>query len=115
MYNYNHKIFRSVSNSTNGEVSNETIFAYKQSGNIVTAIYHGGSIVQGSLIALADNEGKLDMRYQHVNDQQQLMTGSCISTPEIMSNGKLRLYEQWQWTCGDMSSGESIIEEIQNT
>ena len=112
MYNYNNRIFRSVSNSSNGEVNNQTVFEYHQSGNIVTAIYSGGNIISGSLIALVDDEGKLDMRYQHVNNQQQLMTGICISTPEILPDGKIRLHEKWQWTCGDRSNGESVIEEI---
>ena len=112
MYNYHNKTFRSAANSSNGEVSNETIFEYAQTDRIVTAVYKGGSIIKGSLIALVNEDGKLDMRYQHVNTQQQLMTGTCISTPELLPNGKLRLYEQWQWTCGDMSKGQSVIEEI---
>jgi hypothetical protein len=29
-----------------------------------------------------------------------------------MENGKLRMHESWQWTSGDFSSGNSIIEEI---
>jgi hypothetical protein len=40
------------------------------------------------------------------------MTGKCVSTPEITPDCKIRLYEKWKWTCGDFSSGESIIEEI---
>jgi hypothetical protein len=112
MYNYNNKIFRSVSTSSNGEVNNDTFFEYKQSGNIVSAIYYGGNIIQGSLIALVNEKGELDMRYQHINQQQQLMTGTCISTPGSVDNGKIRLQEKWQWTSGDRSIGESVIEEI---
>jgi hypothetical protein len=29
-----------------------------------------------------------------------------------MENGKIRLYEEWQWTSGDQSKGSSILEEI---
>ena len=112
MYNYNNKMFRPVSNSGNGEVNEATVFEYRQSGNIVTAIYHGGSIISGSLIALMDANGQLDMRYQHINTDNNLMTGICISTPELLSNGKIRLHEKWQWTCTDMSKGESVIEEV---
>jgi hypothetical protein len=112
MYNYHNKIFRAAANSSNGEVNGETIFEYTQLGNIVTAVYQGGTIIKGSLIALVDDEGKLDMRYQHVNNKYQLMTGTCTSTPEMMPNGKLKLHEQWQWTCGDESKGASIIEEL---
>jgi hypothetical protein len=40
------------------------------------------------------------------------MTGTCISTPEILPDGRLRLHESWRWTSGDGSSGESAIEEV---
>jgi hypothetical protein len=51
------------------------------------------------------------MRYHQINDQDKLMTGICISTPEILENGKIRLHENWKWTSGDYSKGSSIIEE----
>lgn len=112
MINYHNKIFRSVSNTDNGEVSGDTTFSYRQHKQIVTACYGGGSIVNGHLIATADNNGVLNMRYHHVNTNGELMTGTCVSTPEIMPNGKIRLHEKWQWTSGDMSKGESVIEEV---
>lgn len=109
---YDGRIFRSVSNTENGEVNGETIFRYSQEGNIVTATYSGGGIVAGSIIGVVDEQGVLDMRYQHVNDRLELMTGTCISRPEIMANGKIRLHEEWQWTCKDRSKGRSVVEEI---
>lgn len=112
MINYHNKIFRSLSNTANGEVSSETIFSYKQQGNVVTACYGGGSILNGHLIATVNEGGVLNMRYHHVNTNGELMTGTCISTPEILPSGKVCLHEKWQWTSGDMSSGESVIEEI---
>lgn len=112
MINYNNKIFRSVSNSNNGEASRETLFYYKQDGHTVSASYQGGCIADGHLSATVDETGQLTMRYQHINIYGIFMTGTCISTPEILSNGKIRLHEQWQWTCGDYSRGESVVEEI---
>ena len=111
MINYHNKTFRSVSNTSNGEVSNETVFQYKQDGNIVTATYSGGAVVLGHLIALVDEQGGLDMRYHHVNTKGELMTGICRSTPELLPSGKIRLHEEWQWTSGDGSKGKSIVEE----
>lgn len=112
MINYNNKKFRPVSNSENGETSEETIFHYKQEGNILTSEYSGGRIRKGLLIGLVDEHGKIEMRYSQVNDRGELMTGICTSTPEILSNGKIRLHESWQWTSGDCSQGVSVIEEI---
>jgi hypothetical protein len=109
--NYDGKVFSSVKNSETGEVSAETVFHYHQSGDLVWAEYKGGEIVFGSLIAKADENGSLDMRYQHLNEQGELMTGVCFSKPEILSDGRIRLFEKWQWTSGNFSKGESIIEE----
>lgn len=109
---YNDKRFASVANTDNGEVSGDTIFHYHQSGNVVWAEYSGGEIVRGTLIAIASEEGVLDMRYQHVNTRGELMTGVCTSSPEILNDGRIRLREQWKWTSGDLSSGTSMIEEL---
>lgn len=109
---YEGKIFSSIANSETGEVSGETVFYYKQKDDLVWAEYSGGAIVFGSLIAKADEGGNLDMRYQHLNRRGDLMTGVCRSTPEILPDGRIRLLEKWQWTSGDLSAGDSIIEEL---
>ena len=109
--NYHNKIFKPISNTANGETSEQTVFHYKQTGQILTAEYTGGQIQKGHLIGLVDELGNIDMRYHQVNDKGELMTGTCQSTPEILPNGKIRLHERWEWTSGDKSKGTSIIEE----
>ncbi len=110
--NYNDKKFRPISNTENGESSNETLFHYKQVGKILSAEYSGGMIKYGHLIGLVDHSGNIELRYHQVNDKDELMTGICHSTPEMLDNGKIRLHENWEWTSGDKSKGISIIEEI---
>ncbi len=111
LINYNGKIFKPISNTENAETSAETLFYYHQKGNVVTAEYAGGKIKSGHLIALVNKDGNLEMRYHQINNEDVLMTGICKSIPEILPNGKIRLHETWQWTSGDFSSGESMIEE----
>jgi antitoxin component YwqK of YwqJK toxin-antitoxin module len=110
--NYNNKTFRPISNSENGETSNETVFVYRQEGNVLTSEYAGGKIKQGHLIGLVHENGTIDMRYHQVNSKGELMTGVCKSIPEIMENGKIRLHETWKWTSGDCSEGQSLLEEV---
>lgn len=110
--NYNNRRFKPIQNTENGETSQETIFNYKQDGNIITANYQGGEIIKGQLIGLVDEDGTIDMRYHHINTNGELMTGTCISKPKFTENGKLRLQENWQWTGGDKSIGKSNLEEI---
>ncbi len=109
---YDGRRFRSVENSGSGEVGPETVFGYRQDGDVVSATYEGGDVRFGTLIATADGEGNLDARYGHVNASGELMTGECRSTPEMLPDGRLRLHEEWRWTSGDGSSGRSVVEEI---
>lgn len=113
MINYHNRVFYPVHNTENGEVTPEVRFHYQQEGDILTCSYTGGRIVSGHLIGLVSDDGTIDMRYHQVNTLGEIMTGVCISTPEILPDGRIRLYEKWQWTSGDHSAGESIIEEMQ--
>jgi hypothetical protein len=112
--NYHQRVFKAVQKASNGDVSEATRFYYTQEKGIVTAVYEGGEVRKGSLIAKVLSDGRLDMRYHHINKLGQLMTGKCISTPEIGIDGIIRLHEKWQWTSGDQSEGVSVIEEIPN-
>ncbi len=109
---YHNKVFRSISNTDNGEVSSETIFTYHQEGEIVTAEYSGGAIVKGHLLARVLPTGQLDMRYHHLNRAGEFMLGKCLSAPEILPDGRIKLKEEWQWLTGDRSAGYSEVEEI---
>lgn len=110
--NYNNRKFIPVNNTENGVTSEETIFHYQQNANILTSNYSGGNIKSGHLIGLVDEHGNIEMRYHQVTTKGDLQSGICNSKPEILPNGKIRLYEKWQWTTGDQSKGESIIEEL---
>ena len=111
---YDNRKFASIQNSGTGEVSSETVFHYHQKDNLVWAEYSGGEITFGNLIAKVMENDCLEMRYQHLNKSGALMTGKCFSTPEVLEDGRIRLYEKWHWTSGDFSAGESIVEEIRN-
>jgi hypothetical protein len=112
LINYNGRRFVGVANSANGEVSSRTVFHYRQQDDVVWATYEGGGVRFGTLVATVDRAGQLDMRYSHVNASGELMTGTCQSKPEVLLDGRLRLHECWQWTSGDKSRGESIVEEV---
>lgn len=110
--NYHNRKFRPISNSENGEVSHEMTFHYKQDRNILSCTYTGENILHGHLIGLVDRAGEIRMSYHQINRTGELLTGICLSKPERLANGKIRLHESWQWTSGDRSKGNSILEEI---
>jgi hypothetical protein len=106
------KKFKASSNSENGEISETTIFHYRQNGKIIWADYSGGNIQKGHLIGLIEDNKYLQFEYHHVNLKNEILTGKCRSIISIQENGKLFLNEKWQWTCKDLIKGESVLVEI---
>jgi len=102
----------SAANTANADCSPGTRFLYRQHGARVWATYEGERVQFGSLVAVGDREGRLDMRYHHVDIAGHFRTGKCQATPEVLPGGRLRLHEEWQRTNGDLSVGHSIVEEI---
>lgn len=112
MINYNNKSFRPISSSENSKTTSDTVFPYKQNGNILTSTYKGGHIIEGHLIGLVDHDGTINMRYHQINDTGELTAGICTSKPEIDSDGKIKIYESWEWISGDKSKGVSVLKEL---
>ena len=110
--NYNGRKFVSIENTDNGEVSSETLFEYKQEGNIISATYSGGEIIKGFLIGIVKEDECLEFRYNHVNIKNEIRGGKCTSTPKILPDGRIRLYENWKWLDDKETEGNSIIEEV---
>ncbi|MDE5938704.1 MAG: n-acetylglutamate synthase [Lachnospiraceae bacterium] len=108
---YDGRCFVPEMNSENGEVSGQTVFTYHQSGTLLWAEYGGGDIVKGTLIGTVLQNGELDFVYQHMNREMQLRTGKCHSVPVVSEGGKLELSEEWEWTNGDFSKGNSLLVE----
>ena len=111
-FDYDGRVFCTVSNSENGEVNGETRFCYRQQGDVVWASYSGGGVRMGTLLARVLADGALDMRYQHLNAAGEFMNGECRSLPELLPDGRYRMHEEWHWLCGDGSRGSSVVEEV---
>jgi len=110
--NYHNRKFTGVTNSPNGQVNGETIFHYQQHDNILTASYSGGSILQGHMQGVVNDDNSLDFVYHHLDVHQVLKSGHCHSVPEVLEDGRIRMHERWSWTYPIIGDGNSIVEEI---
>lgn len=108
----NNKTFVNAKNTSNGEVSSETVFHYYQIGERIEATYSGGSITNGYLLGFMTSEKTFTIAYHHLNIMNELRIGECNTEIEIQANGKMKLIEKWQWRNGDCSTGESILVEV---
>jgi len=109
---YHNRFFRGVSNSPGGDVDGDTVFHYRQQGDVVWATYEGGAVRFGTLTALILPDGRLDMRYQQIAAGGAFKTGRCVSVPEVLPDGRISLHESWQWLEGGEGFGHSRVEEI---
>jgi hypothetical protein len=109
--NFNNKTFSLIENSENGKVNSDTIFEYKQDGNLVTADYFGGTIRYGKIIAeLKDN--KLKMLYQCLTTENELKAGKADAEISLTENNKIKLRLNWEWLGDKKDNG--ISEYIEN-
>ena len=105
-FDFNSKTFLLVQNTDNGQVNSETIFKYKQDGNLVTADYFGGSVKYGKIIA--DLQGdKLNMLYQCMTTENELKAGKAIANITLTDQGKIKLTLNWQWLTNENEKGQS--------
>ena len=109
---FNDRLFRAVSNSPGGDVDDSTLFDYRQHAGVVSVTYQGGMIALGTMIGVLRADGTLDLRYQHVTTSGEIRTGRCRSVPELLSDGRVRLHESWEWTGGASGAGVSTVEEV---
>jgi hypothetical protein len=86
-------------------------FHYGQAGARVWALYGGGHVAFGTLVARVCEGGALDARYQHAMSDGAIRTGRCATRAECLDDGRIRLHEQWQWLSGATGAGESTLIE----
>jgi hypothetical protein len=108
--NFNDKTFYLKSNSANGTSGADTIFHYKQNGNVVTANFSGGSVLCGNIIAVHKG-GFLDMVYQMLTVTNELKSGKAIAKISVDNNGKIQLDLNWEWLIGSDNKGTSTYLE----
>lgn len=109
-FNFNNKIFYLLANSAEGTVNRDTVFKYRQDGDLVTADYSGGTIRHGSIIARLKGD-QLHMLYQCLTVDGELKAGSAIAEITVSEAGKLKLQLAWEWLNGDKQSGVSTYVE----
>src|ERR1041385_1592885 len=85
-----------IETAPNGVVNQNTIFKFKQEGDIVSSEYRGGHVIAGFLVGkLADD--KLDFSYCQLQDNGTLDNGISSCTLSKGANGKIRLIENFEW------------------
>lgn len=83
---------------------------YHQDGDLVWAEFAGADIRAGRLVGRRRPDGRIDAAYCWVTTGGETVAGSCVSTPTVLADGRLRLTERWRRLDG--SIGVSHVEEV---
>lgn len=93
-----------------GDVSSDTVFAYREADGEIWADYAGGVIRRGSLIGRRNGD-RLDFRYVHLTVDGETASGRCRTEITILPDCRLRLEEAWAWE-SRAGEGTSTLDEL---
>lgn len=85
---------------------------YHQDDDLVWADFAGGKVLRGSLVGVCAPDGTLKLAYSQVLCDGTVIAGDCVSHPETLPDGRIRLTEQWRRHTPFHESGSSVIEEV---
>jgi hypothetical protein len=110
--NYDGRVFRSTAAETAGPDAVGPTGHYHQEDGLVWAEFAGGKVLRGSLVGTCGPDGRIDVVYCQVLAGGQVVSGRCVSTPELLADGRIRLRENWQRYGAAAATGVSYIEEV---
>jgi hypothetical protein len=110
---YDGRVFRSSAAETAIGVDTP-IGYYHQQGELVWAEFAGGAVRIGRLTGVRRSDGTIRFVYGQVLTDGRLVAGECVSTPELLPDGRVRLREQWRRFDDAASTGVSYIEETRD-
>ncbi len=88
---------------------------YHQRDDLVWAEFHGGAVRHGSFAGTCAGDGTLRFAYCQVLTDGTVVAGDCVSRPEWLPDGRIRLREEWRRHSPRTDSGVSIVDEIATT
>ncbi len=110
-YDFAGKSFKVVRNDgPDAEVNEETVFHFKQNGNVIHADYYGGQVKVGKFIGVLKKD-VIEFRYVQVNIHDEFHTGHSKDIIQLTDSGKIRLIDEWEWE-SKAGKGLCILEEI---
>ncbi|QBZ83352.1 n-acetylglutamate synthase [Hydrogenovibrio crunogenus] len=111
VFNLDKRRFKALANAS-GLSNSETIFSYRQNGNLITGEYQGGEIEFGNIIGKYIPPQTIELCFQCKTKDHEILSGKSKGTIQKNSSGKLNISFNWQWLSGAEGSGESYYEEI---
>lgn len=95
----------------NGVVNQDTLFHFKQQGELVTGEYEGGRIIKGFLAGIS-RRNSLTFTFCQVHTDRQFRSGQSACEIIFSHQGRIRIIERFSWDSPENDSGINVFEEI---
>jgi hypothetical protein len=95
---------------TGGDVGMDTLFEYRQDGQMIWAEYQGGDVRRGFLVGVRDG-AVLQFRYCQLAVDGSTSTGRCTSKVSVREDARVVLREDWAWE-SRAGGGTSVLVEV---
>lgn len=95
-----------------GSVGPEDQFVFEQVGDVVSARYRGGAVIDGYLIGWLRGR-RLRFRYVQAGRDGGLDAGMSDASIETLADGRLRLNENFTWLTRP-GRGTNVFEEVES-
>jgi hypothetical protein len=106
------RTFRAMSNSAHGQSGSATEMEFTGDEDYVTATYAGGGVRLGQVLGRRTKDDALDMHYHAGSTSGEIRAGHGRATFAADSQGRMRMFIEWQWLTGDHSAGHSEWAEV---
>ena len=101
---------RTAGSAAAGVVDSQTEFTFEQTGDVFSARYRGGPIIDGYLIGKLEPAGSLQFRYVQADKDGRLDSGVSTGLLSRLPDGRLRMIENFQWLTRP-GCGQNIFEQ----
>ncbi len=101
-----------VAQNAHGLSDASTVFHYHVAGNAISGTYQGGHIEQGHLVGRATGPDTIEMLYQCITTEGELLAGWSRGTVGVDHAGRTTLAFVWGWLSGATGGGESSYLEV---
>jgi hypothetical protein len=91
----------------------QTVFHYRQAGDVLTGHYRGGEIAEGNFVGHYTAPDRIAVRFQCLTSDGKLLSGHSDGLVARQADGRLSLSFDWHWL-GEDSGGHSRYSEIQD-
>ena len=106
------RTFRAMSNSAHGQSGSATEMEFTGDDDYVTATYAGGGVRLGQVLGRRTKDDALDMHYHAGSTSGEIRAGHGRATFAADSQGRMRMFIEWQWLTGDHAPGHSEWVEV---